>query len=523
MQKKISLRIRSLLVLIILSLVIVGCPPPIPPVSPTVTTTLASSITASSVTTGGSIAKDGGAAVIEKGICWNTTAGPTIDNNPVKAGNGLGNFSITISGLNPGITYYVRAYATNSEGTAYGNEVTFTTPIVPSTITTIAVSAITGSSASSGGNITIDGGGAVTARGVCWGKTTNPTIDLPTKTSDGIGVGSFVSLLSALTPGTKYYVRAYATNYAGTAYGNEVTFASLIITPIITAASITLITATTASSGGNITFDGGASVTARGICWSTTFGPTIANSKTSDGNGIGSFTSLMTNLSPNTTYYVRGYATNSAGTAYTDNVTFKTLPDLPTDADGNIYKTVTIGTQTWFAENLKTTKYMDNTVIPLVTDNNIWSNLTTPGYCWYNNDATNKSTYGALYNWYTVNTGKLCPSGWRVPSDADWTILTTYLGGEGVAGVKLKETGTSHWTSPNTSATNTTGFTAVPGGFRNDFGTFLYLGSHGGWGSSTEDSTTGAWCRGMGYNYNSVNRIFSYKKDGLSVRCMRNF
>ncbi|MBI5010148.1 MAG: fibrobacter succinogenes major paralogous domain-containing protein, partial [Bacteroidia bacterium] len=135
------------------------------------------------------------------------------------------------------------------------------------------------------------------------------------------------------------------------------------------------------------------------------------------------------------------------------------------DIDGNVYQTVTIGTQVWMKENLKTTKLNDGIALPNVIDNAAWAALTTTGYCWYNNDATTyKSTYGALYNWYAVNTGKLCPIGWHVPSDDEWTLLTTFRGGYSVAGGKLKETGTLHWTSPNTGATNETGFTALPGG-----------------------------------------------------------
>lgn len=187
------------------------------------------------------------------------------------------------------------------------------------------------------------------------------------------------------------------------------------------------------------------------------------------------------------------YAINSQGTAYGSQQTFTTTSGggsgTVTDSDGNVYNTVTIGTQVWMAENLRTTKYKDNTAIPLVTDNTAWTNLSTPGYCWYNNDAaTNKSTYGALYNWYTVNTGKLCPTGWHVPTDAEWSTLTTCLGGVGVAGGKLKEAGTSHWMSPNVGATNETGFTALPSGYRYAGGTFEYNGLGGWWWSSTESS-----------------------------------
>jgi len=170
-------------------------------------------------------------------------------------------------------------------------------------------------------------------------------------------------------------------------------------------------------------------------------------------------------------------------------------------------------------ENLKTTSYNDGTAIPLVTDNTAWSNLSTPGYCWYNNDAaTYKVTYGALYNWYTVNTGKLCPTGWHVPTDAEWTTLTTYLGGESIAGGKLKETGTSHWDSPNTGATSETGFTALPGGLRYYDGTFDGLGYYGLWWGATED----AWGQGVGYDYIDVTRGSSDKSYGFSVRCVRD-
>lgn len=161
-----------------------------------------------------------------------------------------------------------------------------------------------------------------------------------------------------------------------------------------------------------------------------------------------------------------------------------------TDIDGNIYHTVQIGTQIWMVENLKTTKFNDGTTIPLVTDNIAWSKLTTPAYCWNKNIENNKDTYGALYNWYAVNTGKLCPKGWHVPTDNDWTILANYLGGEtydnknieSKTGGKLKESGTIHWSSPNEGATNETGFTGLPGGSRAYYkGDFNEIGTMGDW------------------------------------------
>jgi uncharacterized protein (TIGR02145 family) len=193
------------------------------------------------------------------------------------------------------------------------------------------------------------------------------------------------------------------------------------------------------------------------------------------------------------------------------------------DIDGNVYKTVTIGTQVWMAENLKTTKYNDAASIPLVVDDQAWGALTTPAFCWYNKDATvNKNRYGALYNWYTVGTNKLCPKGWHVPTDAEWTVLTTYLGGENVAGGKLRETGIIHWEKPNTGATNTSGFTTLPGGYRNNHGEFANIGFFGFWWSGTEYVPSASWCRTMGCASVDVLRIFSIKKNGYSIRCVKD-
>jgi uncharacterized protein (TIGR02145 family) len=194
-----------------------------------------------------------------------------------------------------------------------------------------------------------------------------------------------------------------------------------------------------------------------------------------------------------------------------------------TDIDGNVYHTVKIGAQTWMVENLKTTHYNDGTAIPLVTGNTAWGSLTTPGYCWYNNDqATYGSTYGALYNWYAVNTGKLCPTGWHVATDAEWTQLTDYLGGENVAGGKMKEAGLSHWKSPNTGANNSSGFTALPGGYRyldGSFGSLTYGALF--WSSSQYDAAN-AWGRSLGCYLEYVGRLSGSKTYGFSCRCLQD-
>jgi uncharacterized protein (TIGR02145 family) len=194
------------------------------------------------------------------------------------------------------------------------------------------------------------------------------------------------------------------------------------------------------------------------------------------------------------------------------------------DADNNTYNIIKISDQVWMTENLKTTKYNDGTNIPLVTDNTAWANLDAPGYCWYNNDSSSYAQiYGALYNWLTVEAGKLCPTGWHVPTDAEWTTLTDYVGGTSVAGGKLKETGITHWKSPNTGATNETGFTALPGGYRNYYeGAFNSIGNIGVWWSKSEYNTDSAWGRRMRYNYSDVSKAGYDKAMGFSVRCVRD-
>jgi uncharacterized protein (TIGR02145 family) len=205
-----------------------------------------------------------------------------------------------------------------------------------------------------------------------------------------------------------------------------------------------------------------------------------------------------------------------------------------TDIDGNVYKTITIGTQTWMAENLSTTHYSNGDPIPDVTNNKEWESLSSSGYCWYNNDeATYKGTYGALYNWYAVKTDKLCPTGWHVPSNDEWNTLITYLGGEIAAGVKVIETGNTHWLRTIVGATNETGFTGLPGGFRsisNDFRGFVSLGYFGLWWTTTDYTPPydALVTQLPSYDYSDEGHWgfeagFAAKKiGGVSVRCVKN-
>jgi len=485
-----------------------------------------SAITLTSATTGGNVLYDGGVTVTARGVCWSASLNPTINDQKTNDGTGLGSFSSSITGLLPGTTYHVRAYATNSEGTVYGADVPFKTnsaPVIPTVITT-AVSSFGTTTANGGGNVTFDGGATVTAKGVCWGPSPNPTTD-DAKTGDGTGVGTFVSGLTGLTPATTYHIRAYATNSAGTAYGLDISFTTRSCLEVITSA-ITSVTSSASAAGGSIISNCGDIVNARGVCWSMTGNPTIADNHTTDGSGTGSFSSNLTGLSSGTIYYVRAYATTGLVTYYGNQVSFITLSTVQ-DFDGNVYTAIQIGTQVWLKENLKTGKLNDGSPITYVTDGSTWQIYTTPAYCYYETDeVTNKNNYGALYNWYAVNSGKLCPTGWHVPLESEWMTLTDYLGGVNAAGGKLKETGTSHWSSPNTGATNETGFTALPGGYNytGALWNFFGVGSEGFWWSSTPiPATDYIYCRNLNSSSSNLNWVdYIVKNSGLSVRCIKD-
>ena len=246
------------------------------------------------------------------------------------------------------------------------------------------------------------------------------------------------------------------------------------------------ITTNSAESGGTISSDGGAAVTGRGICWSLYDKPTTADMKTAAGTGTGSFTGTMTNLLADTVYYVKAYAVNSAGTAYGNLISFRTgkiIPVTVKDVDDNIYTVVSIGTQKWLGSNLRVTHYRNGDAIAKVTGDNAWKTLATGAYCSYDNLDANISTYGGLYNWHALNDSRgLCPTGWHIPSDGEWATLGAFLGGNSTAGGKLKATGTIEggtglWYAPNTDATNTSGFNAIPGGYRINYGTYYSIGN----------------------------------------------
>ena len=754
---------------------------------PTVTTNIISNITNNTATGGGNVTSQGTDSVTSRGVCWGISHNPTISNSHTTDGSGIGSFTSNITGLTQGITYYVRAYATNSVGTSYGNEVIFTTSALqlPTVITSEVIN-IAATTATCSGEVTSDGGATVTERGICLSTTTvSPTIN-DTHINAGSGTGSFSANISNLSPQTIYFMRAYATNSMGTAYGDHVSFIipsgqpcpgtatltdrdgntyntiwigeqcwmrenlrtthyadnmeipdgihydststsftspfryapnydeSNVATygylynwaavmhgasssgtnpsgvqgicpdgwhvpsdaewtqftdyvssqyfclndntyiakalasstgwidwgggncsvgtspasnnatgfsalpagsrgystfsrsaffwsttecnssqaycryldsfdplvfrhyygkydwlsvrcvrdegdmPTVTTSFVTDITSSTATSGGNVTSDGGATVTSRGVCWSISHNPTVSDSHTTNGTGMGSFTSSLTGLSSGTTYSVRAYATNSVGTAYGSEESFTTEIEMPqdgqpcpnaatlTDIDGNTYNTVQIGNQCWMKENLRTTHYADNTAIPV---GSTYSNTEPYRYA-PNNNESNVATYGYLYNWAAVMHGAssssanpsgvqgVCPTGWHVPSNAEWTELTDYVSSQSqyVCGsdntyVAKALSGNIGWNSNydgecvvgnsiTSSYSNATGFSALPAGYYrgNPYG----LCSYAYFWSATECGSSTAYCRSLYYKNANVSRVGTNDHCGFSVRCLRD-
>jgi uncharacterized protein (TIGR02145 family) len=296
--------------------------------------------------------------------------------------------------------------------------------------------------------------------------------------------------------------------------------------PVVTTSAVTDITQTTASGGGIVTDNGGGEIISCGICWSAGRVPTLNDKLSSTSGTTAGFTLSLNGMVKNTNYYVMAYATNSAGTGFGEPIMFRTQQGsgTVTDVDGNIYDTVQIGTQVWLVQNLKVTHYRNGEAIDNRTDNTQWCNFISGSYCDYGNDVNNVPEYGRLYNWYAVNdTRKIAPEGWHVATDADWLTLVNFLGGDAAAGGKLKESGTSHWESPNTGANNETGFAALPAGTRfgeygiPGYGTFTKIGKTAEWWTSDEQRT---W--GVSYDAGAiVHNTDSRWTDGFSVRCVK--
>ncbi len=501
---------------------------------PSIETLDITNITKYSAHSGGDIISDGNKEISAKGVCWSTTQNPNLLDQFTTDGQGTFDFASQLTGLIPNTTYYVRAYATNSIGTTYGSEKEFTTleDISIPSLNTVHASEITDNSAVSGGTNIFDGNLEIISKGVCWSKNPNPNIQNDSKTEDGQGVTDFMSQINGLQANTEYYIRAYAENTEGIGYGNEVSFTTgqEISLPIITTRFMDNINRFSARGGGDISFNGNGSISEKGLCWSTTPNPTILDDHTSEGIGDSGFSSQISGLQSYTTYYVKAYATNEAGTAYGDEINLITADrqnsnrtgTIIDNRDGQSYKWVEIGAQVWFAENLNYGNAIDGSQYQ--TNNN------SPELYCYDNNSANCDFYGGLYSWDEVmnypasgsynpeQIQGLCPSGWRIPSDSDWTELIGTVSTNISSDPNLaSQTG---WLYRN-SGYNSFGFNAFPGGVKYDNSDFSYQGLYATFWSSSENSQSHAFYIRLNA-HGTVLRGNIYKKDARSVRCIKD-
>jgi len=471
-----------------------------------ITTLPVTVLSATSAYGGGTISANGGSQVTQRGVCWSTSSNPTLANNFTIDGSGNGSFGSNILPLQPATTYYVRAYAVNAEGTGYGNEQIFTTQnasgagVLP-TVSTNNVVYTDGLTATCGGNITADGGLAVTARGVCWAIGTTPTIN-NNITVNGNGGGPFSSTLTNLLPGTSYFVRAYATNDAGTAYGIAYSFTTLGMPTIETSEAVAITHFSALIGAVNMNAQESAIID-KGICWSSAPNPLVyQNAMVSAGNTPGDFKKSVQGLAINTTYYARAYIISNIGIVYGNTISFTTLaadqfnPNISygsvSDLDGNTYRTVSIGNREWFAENLRSSRFADGSLIPELIQDSINGNpIEYPTWCSINFNEHYDNPWGKLYNTYSIADDRnICPAGWRVSGLVDWSNLfeeldssyydfmdAYYLSYDTAMGVrnKLRSANSGYWNDVNTS-NNLSGFSTVAGvnGLAGSSGVYFY-------------------------------------------------
>lgn len=530
---------------------------------PVLATISLKNITATTAESGGKIIHSGRSKIISCGVCVDTADNPATAGRKEADSVTKEQFVATIRGLLPNTTYYIRAYAVNVAGTGYGDLLSFTTPGSVPVLKTTKITDISINSAKSGGVIYSDGGSHISNSGTGYGKvisfatpgslpkaitlgasglsTSGASIMasvnagfLPTEASFEYGENekygqiatlsssqitgktdtTIVANLSVLKPGTKYHFRVKATNALGTAYGKDSTFVILMTPALSGFLPITknysdtsfFIAPPLSNSPGTFTY--------------TSSNPNIA--KIIDGKVLitGSGTCTITASQAPAGLFESG----SISTIFSMNLV---------DIDSNIYHTVAIGNQDWMKENLKVTRYRNGDTIPNVIDYSKWISLALGAFSWVNNDTVNlNNRFGALYNWYaTADSRKICPTGWHVPSDAEWQVMERSLGmtfteAEGTMlrghnqGPLLKDT--TGWIK-NGTGTNSSGFSAIPAGLRDaSTGDFYNIGADACWWTSTEEDENQAWFRNMYFDFKSIYRIPVSKKNGFSVRCVRD-
>ncbi len=386
------------------------------------------------------------------------------------------------------------------------------------TVTTLMATEISDTSAVCGGTIISDGGSEITERGI---YDMFNDIYYPDKKPYDSNI--FTVPITGLHEDWTYNLFAYATNKAGTALGEEISFITLI-KPICGVSNVSENSIVVHGHLGQRPINSNSTPTTAVFEYglSDSYGEEVTATPSQLTGGFyvygDTYDATLNGLTSNTLYHYRIKASNSEVTIISDDHTFRTLNTLTVnDIDGNIYSTVTSGTQIWMAENLRVTKFNDGTPIPLVTDNEEWVSISTPAYCWYNNDeAEYKNVFGALYNSYTLTNDNICPAGWHLPTKDEWQALETYLGGEDFAAYKVKD---FKWRGSNSS-----GFSAQMSGERHYFGgLFQYGDSQEGWfWSATEYDANNIWAMQLVWKYPFTWLRSKNKSSGCSIRCIKD-
>jgi Fibrobacter succinogenes major domain (Fib_succ_major). len=391
------------------------------------------------------------------------------------------------------------------------------------TLVTLGVSNITNTSVVSGVEIKDKGEYEIIRQGLCWSTLQNPTI-ADSHVTDNLVSDSFSATVTGLLPNTKYYLRAFATNYKSTGYGNEIVFQTTGSTPVLETNSVVVKTYNSIACGGMITSDAGGQIVSKGVCWSENPEPSITDSKavsTQEGN---TYSCFVQNLKSNTKYYIRAYATNSVGTNYGSVKSFTlwlNYQESPLkDIEGNEYKSVRVGEQVWMQENLRTTKFQDGTSLTTLNLQSEWNEKNAPGY--YVN--VDNVSFGYIYNGYAISANKnICPAGWHIPTQAEWETLINYLGGYSVAGDLMKGSATMYWGKSGNDVYNLSGFTALPNGYVGSDGTSHDKLQDASFFVSTFDAQGNPSFSTIESDLSSIQLSqTSSKVSGVSIRCIKD-
>lgn len=510
--------------------------------------------------------------VLHRGVCWDTHDNPTVLHSKLDYTTACQQcvYDYNITGLSTNTTYFVRAYAVTPYDTIYGNSTHFrtTAPYLPNV--TANVSNISYTTARISGEVLSDGGSPVTARGICWGTTLNPSAGTVNTINCGSGLGEFSYTLTNLVPGTYYYIRTFATNSSGTAYSDSLGFYPLNPSaPDVETDSVYDVTASSATASGRVIDFNSDSQISRGFCWSLEYGPTARDNVLVCGSDTGHFVGTITGLLPDTIYFLRAFAINNVDTGYGAIITFQTdtmapdtlTPDTTvtygqpcdpptlTDYDGNVYHAVQIGSQCWMQENLRTTHFANGNPIAMGHT----GSSTSDAYRYApENDMNKVPLYGYLYNWPALVNGSsgsssnpsglqgVCPNGWHVPSNAEWNDLANFLGtnypcgGDGQNIAKAMASTTTDWytnnsnscaVGNNTSLNNASGFTALPAGFFAGGSMPSETGPNAYFATSTAGSSFLSYfvtVRYITYSQSTLQSNQELKSSAFSVRCVRN-